>query len=476
LGSAFLVFLAVDPGGLGSVGFQLSFAGTAGLVLLRGPVSNAVDRALKALTGGAGPGGGTRTLGNDLVKGGVAGIAAGISATLPTLPLLAWHFDRISLAGIPATLVVAPAVAAAIPGIGASLLLSLVGIPLGRFVAGGTGLLLDSVAWGVRVVSQVPGASVWVSRPAVVVAVAGGTAVYLLVRRGLRKRVRPAHRTLAASGAGMALVLLLPLLPGGRQLEIHLIDVGQGDAIALRSPRGRWILVDAGPRSARFDAGTRRVLPYLRRQGVRRLEVLVLTHPHLDHIGGAPSVMEEMEVRGVMEPSRPYASAPYFSLLESAHSQGLWWWIPEAGRSFELDGVQVEVLHPDLETRTRPNLDDPNDLSVVLLVRWGEATVLLTGDAGAEVERGLLSGLPPLTVLKVGHHGSRTSTSSDLLAVTRPSVALIGVGDPNGVGHPHDPVLPRLEELGTRIFRSDRDGDVRVRVGPDGGVEVRTAR
>jgi competence protein ComEC len=234
--------------------------------------------------------------------------------------------------------------------------------------------------------------------------------------------------------------------------------------------------VDAGPRSARFDAGTRRVLPYLRRQGVRRLEVLVLTHPHLDHIGGAPSVMEEMEVRGVMEPSRPYASAPYFSLLESAHSQGLWWWIPEAGRSFELDGVQVEVLHPDLETRTRPNLDDPNDLSVVLLVRWGEATVLLTGDAGAEVERGLLSGLPPLTVLKVGHHGSRTSTSSDLLAVTRPSVALIGVGDPNGFGHPHDPVLLGLVELGTLIFRSVRAGDVGVGVGWDGGVEVRTAR
>jgi len=475
-GSALLILLAVNPGWLASVGFQLSFAGTGGLVFLRGVVGRGIDQLWGAVSGRPLPRGRAPGLGAGLLRGGAAGVTAGIAATLPTLPFLAWHFDRVSVLGIPATLLVAPVVTIAIPGIGIALLASWVpGVPA-EFLAGGTALLLELVGRAVIATSRLPGASIWVSRPSLVSAVGGGSCVYLLLRHFRAGRVRAPARRVAATGAGAVLVVLLPLLPVGRSLELHLIDVGQGDAIAVRSPAGRWVLVDAGPRGPGFDAGMRRVVPYLKRQGVRRIEAVVLTHPHLDHIGGAPAVLREFRVRGAMDPFRPHGSRPYLDLLSLAREREVSWWAARAGLGFELDQLRVRVLHPDEATATDPHLDDPNDLSVVLLLEWRETAILLTGDAPAMVERQVLEALPLLTVLKVGHHGSRTSTSLELLAHTSPRYALIGVGEGNGFGHPHDLVMDRLLASGVEVLRTDRDGDVRIRVGRDGSIQVRTSR
>jgi competence protein ComEC len=148
---------------------------------------------------------------------------------------------------------------------------------------------------------------------------------------------------------------------------------------------------------------------------------------------------------------------------------------------FDVDGVRVSVLHPPPEKAASGRVEDLNDLSVITLVTWDRASVLLTGDASAEIEREVLDLLPPaslsrLSVLKVGHHGSRTSTSSELVAHTRPRVAIVSAGDGNGFGHPHDVVLERLDLAGIPVYRTDRDGDVRLVIAPDGTVEVRASR
>ncbi len=255
-----------------------------------------------------------------------------------------------------------------------------------------------------------------------------------------------------------------------------MLEVGQGDGLALRSPRGRWILIDAGPRSAGYDSGERKIVPYLRRRGVRAAEALVLTHPHLDHIGGAGALMEHLEIRGILDPSRGEPYGAYLEVMEIAQERGVWWWTAEAGRGFEIDGVEIRVLHPGPEHRVAARVDDANDLSVVLLVRFGDAALLFTGDAGVEIEAGILDALPPLTLLKAGHHGSRTSTSSELLRATSPALVLIPVGDGNRFGHPHPEVTARIEAEGIPIYRTDRDGDVRVIIGRDGAVRVETSR
>ncbi len=475
LGTAFLLLLCIDPGWLSSIGFQLSFAGTAGLVFIRKPLSGAVDRAWRRITRMPPP---RRRddLGSRLVKGGTDGLGVGIAATLPTLPLLAWHFDRFSLLGIPLTLAVAPIVATAIPGVGASLLLSLLPGGLGGFLAGGTDVLLGGTRRLVVGSASLPGASLWVSRQELVVGMFAGLATHVLLGRIRPGRIRAPVRRTGASGVAATLLLLLPLFPRGGALEVHVVDVGQGDAVALRYPSGSWILIDTGPRSPWFDAGERRVVPYLRRHGVRTLEAVVLTHPHLDHIGGAPAVFSALGVRGVLDPSRAQGSRPYLEVMEAASEAGIWWWQGIEGRSFDRDGVRVEILHPDSATLADPVLTDPNDLSIVLLVQWGDAAVLLTGDAPVEVERRILDRLPRLAVLKVGHHGSRTSTSMELLERTDPRMAVIPVGDGNQFGHPHPLVSDRLARVEVPVYRSDRDGDVRFRIRRDGSVEARSAR
>ena len=490
LSTAFLLLLAVDPLALGSIGFQLSFAGTLGLVTLRRPLERAMERGWRRVGRRPPRKGPAADTTDRWLRGSSEGLMAGVAATLPTLPLLAWHFDRVSLVGIVATLAVSPGVALAIPGIGASLLLSVLSRPLGAFLAGGVGLILAGVEWGVRAAAALPGASLWVSRPALVAAVLVALATLGILHRTRARRIRAPVRRAVAVAAAAVVVVILPLLPGVRALEVHILDVGQGDATLLRLPTGAWVAVDAGPASpGGWDAGHRRVLPYLRRQGARRLEILVLTHAHLDHLGGAPALLRGIPVRGVLEPARVTASGAYLETLREAKSREVGWWPAEAGRRIERGGVRIDVLHPEPRPGGWPGIGpgagrapdegpgaDPNRVSVVLLVRYGEGSFLLTGDAYEDVEVAMLPHLPRLTLLKAGHHGSRTSTSRALLDATSPDLAVISAGDGNRYGHPHGEVLDRLDAAGSQVYRTDRDGTIRIRIRRDGGWEIRTSR
>ena len=476
IGSALLALLLVQPGWLGAVGFQLSFAGTVGLVLLRGSVAHRLDLLWRLVYGAALPARSSPGLFNRVLRRGADGAAAGVAATLVTLPLLAWHFDRVSIVGVPATLLVAPIITVAIPGIGASLLLSVLPGGFGAFLAGGTGVLLEAMTRVVTGLSALPGASIWVSREAIVGALLGGFLMFSWLRRLFPRRIRPSIRALSSALCAASTVAAIPLLPSRKALEMHLIDVGQGDAIALRSPSGRWLLVDAGPRSPGYDAGERRVVPYLRRHGASRLEALVLTHPHMDHIGGAIAVLREMDVRGVIDPSVATGSQGYLGVIEEVQGSSASWWPARAGATFELDGVRVHVVHAGTRGVPTDRVDDANDLSVVLLVEWRDVVILLTGDAPAAIERELISRFAALTVLKVGHHGSRTSTTTELMDRARPQVALIPVGDGNRFGHPHREVIERLEAAEVTVFRTDRDGDVRLVIRPDGSLRADSSR
>jgi len=277
----------------------------------------------------------------------------------------------------------------------------------------------------------------------------------------------------AIAGAGLA--PLAERWAGAGTAEIVFLDVGQGDALAIRSPGGRWILVDTGPRGSTYDAGERVVLPYLRRRGVTRIEVLVLTHPDLDHIGGAEAVLQGLGVGYVIDPSQATGRDAYVSVLEEASQNAVPWLEARRDVSITFDGIEISVLHPDGPTTASYSGTDSNAQSVVLLVRYGEFEALLTGDAPVELEEAILDDLPSeLEVLKVGHHGSNTSTSPLLLAQTSPELAVISVGPRNRYGHPHAEVVNRILESGTRVLRTDLSGDILIRARRSGLHEVRT--
>jgi competence protein ComEC len=465
LAAAALVMVAVDPTAPASISFQLSFAGAAGLVWLRVPLA----RGLRSRVG-------------DRIPGGVQdAVVAGVAATLITTPLVAWHFDRISLVGIPATLVVGPLVALAIPGIFAALVLDFAIPPLGPFLAGSVSFILLLVEGVVGWSAGLPGASPWVSRPTLWALVLGATAAALLLRAVPGSRMRPGVRRGVVLAGALSAWVALPLpgrIAGGGLLTLSFLDVGQGDAITLRTPAGRWIVVDTGPRGPGWDAGARVVLPHLRQAGARRIELLILTHPHLDHVGGAEALLRGMEVGRVADPGLPAAGSFYLDLLGLALEDRTGWWPLQAGDSWEVDGVELVVLHPVAGADTLAPSHGANSLSVILEVRFGGFRALLTGDAPAEIEEVLSAAgaISPVQVLKVGHHGSRTSTGWDLLSQAEPEVAIIPAGRGNSFGHPHPQVLERLRRSGARLYRTDQDGTVTIRAQEDGGYRVATGR
>jgi len=390
--------------------------------------------------------------------------------------LVAWYFGRVSLVGIPLTLLVTPLVALAIPGIFLSLLLSLVHLPLARFLAEGVEVALELLLEIVQGAAALPFASVWVSHPTVLAGtVAFGMAV-LFLSFGLR--VGKGGRLHFLGIAVMAGLLLGPptiqLLNLGA-LELVVLDVGQGDALLLRSPGGRWILVDAGPKTRTFDAGARTVLPFLRRRGVEALELLFLTHPDMDHVGGAASILEEFPVRAVLDPGMATGTEVFLEALEAARDRGVPWHVVGAGDSLNLDGMALRILAPD-HREGEGSDDGKNGASLVLEVRFGAFAALLTGDAPAVSEEHFLPQIlsPRIQVLKVGHHGSSTSTTKELLERANPETALISVGRRNRFGHPHPAVLARLRQTGVQIFRTDLGGAVIVRARRDGSYQVST--
>jgi competence protein ComEC len=250
-----------------------------------------------------------------------------------------------------------------------------------------------------------------------------------------------------------------PAALGNGRLALVFADVGQGDATLIRTPAGHWIVVDAGPADERWDAGERVVLPLLRRLGARRIEALVLSHAHRDHVGGAAALTRAMPMGIALEPGEAFVESTYHAWLETVANRGVRWRPVSAGDEWSLDGVRFRVLHPPAQW---PNAgDDLNEDSTILEVSWGDFRALLMGDAGVVAEAALAGRFGRADLLKVGHHGSRTASSDAFLAEVRPQVAMISVGR-NNYGHPTQEALSRLRAAGARIWRTDREGHITV--------------
>ncbi len=383
--------------------------------------------------------------------------AASAGATLATAPVTAFAFGSVALAGLVTNLIAVPLAGIAVPGVVASLV-------LGDLAAGGAGLVLAAIENVARVGAALPlGHVSGVGGPAFAAPwLALAAAAYYLAR------ARPVWRRLGTKLLGWAAVLswlLVAMAIGERRdrgpdLAIHVLDVGQGDAIAIRTPRGSWLLVDGGPLSAAGDAGRRVVVPFLERHGVRRLAALIVSHGDADHLGGVPSVLSRIGADLVLEPGQPLGSGLYLEFLAALDGAGIEWRAARTGDTLVVDSVVVAVIHPSAEWMQSQLV--PNENSVVLKLRYGCFEAVLTGDVGHPVEERLLASVGQADLLKVGHHGSVGSTGAEWLAAVRPGAAVISVGR-NSYGHPAPAVLERLRRSGVRVWRTDRGGAVTIR-------------
>lgn len=407
LAVAALAILAVRPADLYDPGFQLSFAATAGIVLM--PMPRGRLAAALAVSG---------------------------AAQLAVLPIGLVHFNQISTLGVLANLAVVPLA-------GLATVLGLVAVTataasamLGTWLFAAAWPVLLALRGIVAVAAAIPGAVVHLPAPGpfAIGAYATGLALALGAWR-LRQTARRRARWLAIGGGALVLTsaIAMPgpaLWPADGRLRVTVLDVGQGDAITIEGPDGRTVLVDAGAGGPyRLDAGERVVAPFLWNRGILRLAAVVVTHADADHAGGMTAVRDRFTVRDG--------------------------WDGGAGAgALALGGAMLTPL--------RAAADGRNDAARVLRVELGLASFLLASDIEAAGEQALLASGAPLgaSVLKVPHHGSRTSSGIALLRAVHPAVAIVSVGARNAYGHPDAGVLGRLAAAGADVYRTDRDGAV----------------
>ena len=436
----------LNPRIITDLGYQLSVAGLAALIA----AGSLARRVLAARATGW-----RRVVGRDLI---VATLAS-----LVTLPLIAWTFGRLSLVAPLTNLAAGPIFTVLQPTLFLALLLS----PLhaiAALLADAAHVLLRGVDVMAALATRIPFAAIPIAPSLWTASLLAVMSASLVVACSSDPRGAWAARGSIVGVTALALTVIgVQITRGAGVVELHMIDVGQGDAIALRTPRGRWVLFDAGRSWTGGDAGRSTVVPYLLRRG-GALHAFVLSHPHSDHVGGGASVVSALQPAEYWDGAYVTGSAAYRQSLETAARRHVVWHRVHPRDAFDLDGVRITFLAPDSAWTSA--LGDPNEASAVALVQYGRIRFLMTGDAEAGEEDWMLTrdaDALRADVLKVGHHGSATSTTRSFLDAVQPRVALISVGAANTYGHPSPVVVRALAASGAQVLRTDHVGTVVVR-------------
>ncbi|HZJ83876.1 MAG TPA: DNA internalization-related competence protein ComEC/Rec2 [Clostridia bacterium] len=443
--AAFIILL-LNPLQLFEVGFQLSFGAVIGIILFNKPISSKLS----------------------MIPGNMGGsIAVMVAAQLGTWPIIAYYFNVFSPISFLANFILVP-IAGLIVMLGLIFLLLATIFPiLGVILGWWLGALCNILIYGNRWLSGWSWASLSVVSPGKLF-----MAIYYLVLLMLSEE-RPSYirRPWELSGALVIIVLLSivfkPIL--NNDLMIVFVDVGQGDCIYIKTPDDKHILVDGGGRPigmGDFDVGAEIVVPFLLKNGIGKLDLVVMSHGHDDHIGGLIPVLENLKVEAFMEFPPREITDKYKDLKGLVDNKGMESIQVVGGQTYRAGkDVLLDILYPVSDSRILDSLynDNENNLSLVMRIRYKDTSIMLTGDIEKGVED-YLNGVwkETISVLKVAHHGSKTSSTQEWIDIINPDIAVIQSGK-NNFGHPNPLVLERLEGQGAEVFRNDLGGAVTCR-------------
>ncbi len=473
LALAAALMIAVDPGALSNVSFQLSFAAMAGIGLLNRPLADWAETALASSPDRDG-------LWPSLLRLTIDLAAVSFAATVAVVPLIAFYFERVSLVGLPATMLAMPAVPLALVAHAGAATVGLVADwaaqPLG-WVAWAASAYVAGIA---SVVARLPGAAfetgrlapafVWGYYIALTAAIFARPALRSAIRQGVPARLYELGRRAPSVQASWLVVALAVTLAGlawtavltgsAGRLQVVFADVGQGDMALITTPGGHRIVVDGGVDPGRAAEAVGRAFPFWQRS----IDLVVLTHPHSDHVAGLTELLRRYDARRVLERAVEYDSAQHIEWRRAVAAEGAEVIQARIGHQLTFgDGVIVQVVGPP-DRLLRKTESDTDNASVVLKLVYGNVSFLLAGDMFADGEAYLLRrGIDvDSDVLKAGHHGSRGSSSESFLSAVSPAAAVISAGAENRFEHPHQEALDRLSRHvpPDRVFVTSEHGNV----------------
>jgi competence protein ComEC len=388
--------------------------------------------------------------------------------------LMAYHFHRATTMGMPANLAVIPLTQVLMPAAAAAVGLGYISTALAKPAVWISGLALEGIAGTVHWLGGAQGvgmkiagtsiADLRVAMPSLAMILASITALMIAMLAAQSRRSRLAAFASVVLLFGVAVwIAFVPSRPHLRAgvMEMTTIDVGQGDSILLVTPEGRVLLIDAGglPQwmHSDFDLGEQVVSSYLWNRGIDRLDVVAITHPHADHLGGMPAVIANFHPRELwMSIDKPVGELA--AIVAQAQRAGMNVSVKKEGDQFDYGGAHFHMLAPGRDQIT--GTMRPNDDCLVFTATFAQTAALLEGDAERPAERRVVEEHPEAMLLKVAHHGSASGTSADLLATVHPRYAVISVGARNVYGHPRREVLERLQQAEVKTYRTDEDGAV----------------
>jgi competence protein ComEC len=447
-----LLLLVFDPLILFDIGFQLSFSATWALVYIV-PV---LEKKMPAL------------------------LAATLAPILATSPIIAFNFSQVSWGGIISNLLILPWVEFMVILGFSAVLLGFVFLPLAQIFGNTIGLMLQLMDRIAETIASLPGVCFYIQAPSFFYI--AGYYFILIVLIELFKREKKIVFT--RKRWAFALLLIFSLFvwersfsaasPGGKEMTVTFLDVGQADCSLVELPDGKTVLIDGGGverdanirisenQRGRDRIGEKVVVPFLQRKGINKLDLVILTHPHADHLGGLISVLEKIKVDRVLDNGEIYASWAYHRFRDLVDANRIKYGKAAAGQIIDFGGkIKGDIFNPVF-----PPLGETNSDSVVMRLIYGNISFLFTGDAEMPAEERMLAacgGRLRSTVLKVGHHGSRTSTTGDFLKAVAPRIAVISVGKHNRYRHPAPSTIMRLRDFGIKTFRTDEQGAVEIR-------------
>ncbi|MCH3951711.1 MAG: DNA internalization-related competence protein ComEC/Rec2 [Acidaminococcus sp.] len=441
LGLAGLVLLTVNPYWILDLGMQLSFGAAAGLMLCRKPIAGRLCRFMPEKL--------------------AAAFSVTLSAQVLTMPILIRNFHLLSLTSLLANLLITPLLGLCLVGTMLGTVISLVSTAAGQIVLALVAQLSGAAMWGAEKLAAIPG-GLWITgQPAFWALPCYGILLFLFfypyfgpfTDRKYRQRI------LAAALLGLAAAFLWPHFRP-QPFTVYFLDVGQGDCALVVTPERETILIDTGGLPGRFDTGERILVPVLRGLGFSHVDVLLLSHGHHDHAGGAAGVAACMPIKKILlpnEPPSPDVERLLRQLSYNDRSCSVETMRPHS--TLHLNGAKLTVI---CAPRSEGIGEDGNESSAVVMVSTPKNRVLFTGDATSEIELQAAMEDIRCDVLKISHHGSGTSSEMAFLRKASPSLAVISVGRYNRFGHPHKEVLDRLNSLNVHVERTDCKGAVKI--------------